>query len=49
MKEKKTIRKNVTLKNELARWLEESAKYIGVSQSAFIVMVLMEYKRNAGR
>ena len=49
MKEKQTTRKNVTLKEELARWLEESAKYIGVSQSAFIVMVLMEYKRNSGR
>jgi|LSQX01.3.fsa_nt_gb hypothetical protein len=49
MKEKKTIRKNVTLKNELAKWLEESAEYMGVSQSAFIVMVLMEYRRNTAR
>ncbi len=49
MKEKQTTRKNVTLKEELAKWIEENADYIGVSQSAFIVMVLMEYKRNAGR
>ncbi len=49
VEEKKSLRKNVTLKKELAKWVEENAKELGVSQSSFIVMVLMEYKRNAGR
>lgn len=49
MKEKNTTRKNVTMKKELAKWIEENADYMGVSQSAFIVMILMEYRRNACR
>lgn len=49
MKEKKIVRKNVTMKKELAKWIEENADELGISQSAFTVMILMEYKRNAGR
>ena len=49
MEEKKSVRKNVTLKKEIAKWIEENAEELGVSQSSFIVMVLMEYRRNAAR
>jgi hypothetical protein len=49
MSKKKSVRKSVQLNKELAKWIEENAEELGVSQSSFIVMVLMEYKRNAGR
>jgi hypothetical protein len=48
-KKEKAVRKSVQLNKELAEWIEENAKYLGISESAFMVMIFMDYMRNAGR
>jgi hypothetical protein len=40
-----SLRKNVTLKNNIAKWLEEKSKEMGISQSAIISIALTEYAK----
>lgn len=38
-----TVRKNITMSEELASWFEERSKKMGVSQSALMTMALQFY------
>ena len=39
----KVVRKNIRMSPEVAKWYEEKAKELGVSQSNLMVMALGEY------
>ena len=39
----KVVRKNIRMSPEVAKWYENKAKYLGVSQSNLMVMALSEY------
>lgn len=39
----KVVRKNIRMSPEVAKWYEERAKELGVSQSNLMVMALSEY------
>lgn len=38
-----TVRKNITISDELAEYFEEKSKATGISQSALMVMAMTEY------
>lgn len=39
----KVVRKNIRMSPEVAKWFEEKARELGVSQSNLMVMALSEY------
>lgn len=39
----KVVRKNIRMSPDVAKWYEEKAKELGVSQSNLMVMALSEY------
>lgn len=38
-----TIRKNINMSIEVAKWYEDKAKELGISQSALMVLALSDY------
>lgn len=41
----KNVRKNLTMSPELAKWFEEKAKQLGVSQTAMMTVALGDYMK----
>lgn len=40
-----TVRKHITMAKSLSDWIENRSKETGLSQSALIVMMILDYKK----